>query len=187
MPLKSLSPLPRSTPPPLIVLPSSFVGLVTGVVAKPVAEKSSATPVIAVPATNVVSFVDVLAKAEVQEVSGTPTPPPRIGASSARKVTVGVGVGADVGGSKVAATPTPPVFPPPPAVAVDKVDVAAKPATRVTSRTSTLSAIGPLHLAVGVAAKTGRRGVSATSTPMRLILPIASAAMGAARDDKMMQ
>ncbi len=187
MPPESPSLLPRSTPPSLIVLLPSSVGLVTGVVAEIVANNTSATPVIAVPGTNVVSYVDVLAKAEVQEVSGTPTPPPRIGVFSARKATVGVGVGADVDGSRLAATPTPPVLSPPPAVAVDKVDVSAKSAPSETSRTPTLSATGFLHLAVGVAAKAGRRGSSATSTPMRLLSSIAPSTMGAVLDDEVMQ
>jgi hypothetical protein len=185
--LTSLSPHPRSPPSPLILLPMSSLGLVTGVVAKPVAEKSSATPVIAVPATNDVSSVDVHAKVEVDQVSGTPTPPPRIGVHSARNTTVGVGVGADVVGSRFAATPTPPVFPPPPAVAVGKVDVAAKTAPIEPSETSTLPALGFLHLAVGVAAEAGARRESATSTPMRLLSSIVSATMGATFDEGVMQ
>ncbi len=178
---------PRSTPPPLVVLPPPFVRPATGVAIELDANGTSATPVLIVPGANVVSRVDVHAEPEVQKISGTPTPPPRIGVFSAREATVGVGVGADVGGSRHAATPTPPVLPPPPAVAVDKVDVSAENDPKETSRTPTLSAIGHLHLAVGVAAKTGRRGGSATSTPMRLLLSIAPSTMGAVLDDEVMQ
>jgi hypothetical protein len=156
---------------------------VASVAVKFVRKSLCAPLVIATFSCNAVAAVDVLAKVERETASGTPTPPSSIVTIVRRKLLDGVGVGANLDGSTIAATSTPSAFPPPPlAAAASNVDVSAKLVARVKSRTPTLPADGCWGTAVGVGAKFDSKTVVATSTPVRFRLSIAHFAMVARID-----